>query len=645
MSDQRSGSFHAQIEESIQSKRMKTNEEWHIDLKSSKFEDILKSDGFVDKTMVIKEVLAASQDLNFLVTAPRRFGKSMIADMLRLFLTIEVDENGNRKTRSNGNEPIRDTENYRLFANHIPSLPERNLNISKEQAIMDKYLGKHPVIYIDFKSPAIHSFNRAVSACKRVIRHCYLDHKYLCRSAKLDADEKADCIQWCSDNNYLTASCDKLRITDGLRSLSQYLVKHFEAKCFVIVDEYDSMCCSAMFKVEDTVLDSIIEFFSSCLDFVVKDNDTYIQSAFLTGISYICTTGLSRLGNVDSFKFLDNDKFSKFYGVTLEEAEDLKNRLLVSETEFAEALEFYNGYHYKDERLLSIYSFMHYLKFRELKSYWRNSGSIENLDETLRIQYMKYDILYMLSDLNNTVKIEDIGKINVKHICNLKTMLKEPNVRLIDNSLLFMFLVEQGYFSIHKRENNEIHICIPNEEIKSEFTLKMKEYLEKLENYGLNFELVKKCAAYWNNINFTDENNIIFNLKQICKVLNQIFAEIELDECNEACFHHILFVILLYSKFKCYSEALCSKYINRGKLDLFLTDKNCGIINELKFGKTCKEALECIIDRNYCDKFEDGNLVINNYILIGSNMDKNKLITLCCLINKNKKTDEIIYIN
>lgn len=65
---------------------------------------------------------------------------------------------------------------------------------------------------------------------------------------------------------------------------------------------------------------------------------------------------------------------------------------------------------------------------------------------------------------------------------------------------LFMFLLEQGYFSIRKRENEEIHICIPNAEIKSDFTLKMREYFENVE--GLNFELVTECATHWNDINF-----------------------------------------------------------------------------------------------------------------------------------------------
>jgi hypothetical protein len=71
--------------------------------------------------MLIKTVLC-SQD-SFLVTAPRRFGKSINLDMLKRFLCIECDETGNRKTRVKETEPVKDTDNYRLLTDAIPKLP------------------------------------------------------------------------------------------------------------------------------------------------------------------------------------------------------------------------------------------------------------------------------------------------------------------------------------------------------------------------------------------------------------------------------------------------------------------------------------------------------------------------------------------
>lgn len=66
--------------------------------------------------------------------------------MLRTFLTIEVDKFGNRKTKSGKSEPVRDTDNYRLFVNDIPKIPNQKLKISEEKKIMDEHLGKYPVI-------------------------------------------------------------------------------------------------------------------------------------------------------------------------------------------------------------------------------------------------------------------------------------------------------------------------------------------------------------------------------------------------------------------------------------------------------------------------------------------------------------------
>ena len=55
---------------------------------------LLQSNVFVDKSMFIKEFLEASSGEVVLITRPRRWGKSLNMDMLRRFLTIEVNEQG-----------------------------------------------------------------------------------------------------------------------------------------------------------------------------------------------------------------------------------------------------------------------------------------------------------------------------------------------------------------------------------------------------------------------------------------------------------------------------------------------------------------------------------------------------------------------
>ncbi|MDN3030874.1 MAG: AAA family ATPase [Candidatus Tisiphia sp.] len=54
---------------------------------------LLNSDIFVDKSLMIKELLGDSGAVT-LITRPRRWGKSLNMDMVRRFFEIEVDEHG-----------------------------------------------------------------------------------------------------------------------------------------------------------------------------------------------------------------------------------------------------------------------------------------------------------------------------------------------------------------------------------------------------------------------------------------------------------------------------------------------------------------------------------------------------------------------
>ncbi len=233
--------------------------------------------------------------------------------LFRRFFSIEVDKEGNPKPRS-------EAENYKMFTKPIPKIPGRKLLIAKDEEFIDQHLGKYPLIFVNFKSASILSLDNAISKCKRVFHKSFLDHKYLCKSDKLEDYEKEDCENWVKAYK----SLDKLDVLGGLESLSEYSFKHFGSKCFIIVDEHDSMCASVMFEMEGRTLRRIVEFFISCLDFVAKDNNKYVVSSLFTGISHMCTTGLSRLGNILPFKFLQNDRFVEFYSLTSKELVDLK---------------------------------------------------------------------------------------------------------------------------------------------------------------------------------------------------------------------------------------------------------------------------------------------------------------------------------
>lgn len=77
---------------------------------------------YIDKTLLIKEVLTNRGDVN-LFTRPRRFGKTLNMNMLRSFFEI-----GSEKSLFDG------------------------LAISKEKQLCEEYQAKHPVVFISLKS-------------------------------------------------------------------------------------------------------------------------------------------------------------------------------------------------------------------------------------------------------------------------------------------------------------------------------------------------------------------------------------------------------------------------------------------------------------------------------------------------------------
>lgn len=105
----------------------------------------IRRDGFyyVDKTRIIRDLLENMALVN-LFTRPRRFGKTLNMSMLKYFFEAGSDN--------------------ALFD---------GLEISRENELCDKYMGKFPVISISLKNAVSNSFETAKKKCVplSVMRH------------------------------------------------------------------------------------------------------------------------------------------------------------------------------------------------------------------------------------------------------------------------------------------------------------------------------------------------------------------------------------------------------------------------------------------------------------------------------------------
>ncbi|WP_157905710.1 AAA family ATPase, partial [Rickettsia endosymbiont of Culicoides newsteadi] len=201
---------------------------------TDEFYDLLvNSDVFVDKSLMIKELLEDSGKV-ILITRPRRWGKSLNMNMLQKFFEIEVDQNGVPL-------PIEDRVNRILFIGGEINLGikgKRPLKINSNEYAMTQQ-GQFPVISINFKDVKGSNYQEIESGIKNQVTNLFTNHRYLKRY--ITTDEKLlDEAQKEKLNRYFTGKLDKEDLKDSLRVLSEVLYKHFGQKVYILIDEYDT---------------------------------------------------------------------------------------------------------------------------------------------------------------------------------------------------------------------------------------------------------------------------------------------------------------------------------------------------------------------------------------------------------------------
>ena len=117
---------------------------------------------YIDKTGLIRELLNNWGEVN-LFTRPRRFGKTLNMSMLENFFSLDGDKS--------------------IFD---------GLEISKETALCEEYMGKYPVVSISLKGIDALSYETAYQMAVRVIIDAAAKFYFLLDSEKLNAHDKAE---------------------------------------------------------------------------------------------------------------------------------------------------------------------------------------------------------------------------------------------------------------------------------------------------------------------------------------------------------------------------------------------------------------------------------------------------------------------
>jgi hypothetical protein len=244
---------------------------------------------------------------------PRRWGKTVNLDMLRRFLEIPVDDNGEKIEKSC-------TDNYKLFAggrvgNGIsgeimlsPLKISEAILLGKTKA--SNVQGTYPVIHVDFKNCRSDCFDTAREGVTTVLKKCFLQHRYLEKSDHLDEEAKELIKRYAGDVSSKELSDHK--ITYGLLFLSKMLYRHYgKKKVWILIDEYDAVANVAFREFNTDDLARTINLFAGIYETALKSNP-YLEKGVLTGVQYIEQICPNNWG-----KFNVNDaEYAQYYGLS-----------------------------------------------------------------------------------------------------------------------------------------------------------------------------------------------------------------------------------------------------------------------------------------------------------------------------------------
>lgn len=301
---------------------------------------------YVDKTLMIRDFLDKKPMVS-LFTRPRRFGKTLNMDMLRVFF---------EKTNEDTSVYFKDKQIWQCGDYYT------------------KHQGQYPVIFLTFKDVKSMTWEETFQKIRRLISLEFIRHNELETSSVLTAYEKEQYHLLAKDSG------DEVDCQMGLQLLSLLLHKHYGRECIIIIDEYDTPIQqghTCNFYLE--IVNFMRNFFSGGL----KDNP-HLAFGFLTGILRVAKESIfSGMNNLKTYSILD-DGYSSYFGFTEKEVKDML-RYYGKDDKYNELSEWYDGYRFGNTEIFNPWSVINYISDNCFpKAFWQSTGSNEIIGEIIQ---------------------------------------------------------------------------------------------------------------------------------------------------------------------------------------------------------------------------------------------------------------------
>lgn len=524
---------------------------------------------YVDKTMLIKEFLD-KKPLVSLFTRPRRFGKTLNMDMLRVFFEKKAEDTSKFFTDK---DIWKCGEEYR------------------------SYQGQYPVIFLTFKDVKFDTWSATIDKIRALLQEEYGRHQEILYSEYIAKYEKDYFTK------ILEGTATEVDMTSALEKLSAMLARHYGKAPVIIIDEYDTPIQEGYSK---DFYDEIIGFMRNFFSGAFKDNKN-LSYGFLTGILRIAQESIfSGLNNLSVNTVMD-EEYDKYFGFTDAEVREMLGYYGVSE-KYGELKNWYDGYCFGNKEIYNPWSAINYVsKGCVPQAYWVNTGKNEILEGVLTVA--DDDIIERLYALLQGESV--IARIDQNVV--YKSLSEDP-------ANIYSLLLVAGYLKTGKKEllDDGTYLCevsIPNKEIAAVYR---SEVL---------FHLLQIGAITRTTANKITESLYTNDFGQLQKAITEYMEKtISFYDAGAEGFYHGLVLGLIALMDNQYTIK-SNRESGNGRYDICLFPKekrHPGIIMELEWkngldenmlNKLSVEALSQINDKSYDTEMRE--LGIDNIMKLG----------------------------
>lgn len=314
---------------------------------------------FVDKTLMLRELFpyVSAGNRHICITRPRRFGKTIMANMISSFFQKASDSSDVFDSLA-----ISQVDDYRRYKN------------------------QYNVIRIDFS---------------KMPRNCDSYTQYIERIEALLIEDVKEAYPQV-----------KINEADAVGDILESVFVQCGEKFIFVLDEWDFIFHRDFINEIDK--EKYVAFLSNLL----KDRP-YVVLSYMTGILPIAKySSGSELNMFAEFTMVNSPMFGEYFGFTDDEVDDLYRLYIVEcDRQHKEKSvtrkglrDWYNGYYTKSgERVYNPRSVVFALQFNNLANYWTSSGPYDEIYYYIRnnISDVRDDLALMISGESVTAKIQE----------------------------------------------------------------------------------------------------------------------------------------------------------------------------------------------------------------------------------------------